>query len=144
MDTTTRTIEEVLQLRRRTAEIRVVERAAAAVKAQQALEMAIVRTDREQDLVEMRHALDVAREALALARQEIDSQQGLPVEPVLYDPASTQTLNRYAGVLMLDDPELSTEQAFAQAHADERVRLDDYMARYHPDTNDDLDDDPED
>lgn len=130
MTTTTRTIGQVLQLRLRTAEIRVVERAAATVKAHQAVEQAIVKTDREQDLVEMVNAHRVATEALALVRQEIESQQGLPVEPVAYQAASTQTLHRYAGVLMLDDPALTVQDALVQALADEQVRLDDYLDRF--------------
>jgi len=139
--TTTRTIEQILLLRVRAAEIRVVERAAAAVKAVQAVEMAIHKTPVEQKLADMVHALDVAREALDLARREAESQQGRPVEPVVYEPASGQTLDRYAGVLILDDSALTPADAWLEAHADERGRFADYMARFHPDTNDDLDDD---
>jgi len=136
-----RTIEQILQIRVRAAEIRVVERAAAAVKAAQAVEMAIDKTPAEQTLADLVHALDVAREASELAHREVASQHGLPVEHVLYEAASGQTLDRYAGVLMLDDPTLLPVDAWLAAHTDERIRSADYMARFHPDTDDGLDED---
>ncbi|MBW4722405.1 hypothetical protein [Saccharothrix obliqua] len=137
--TATRTIEDILRIRRRAAEVRVVERAAAAARMRQQVETAIVKEDREKDLVELVNALRVAREALALVDREIAAQQGLDVEPVPYSPATSQSVDRYAGVLMLDDPELPLDQARAQAQTDENTRFEDYYARYHADRDDDED-----
>lgn len=131
MTTTTRTIEEVLQIRQRAAELRVMERAMAILKVHAAMRTAIVPDQFAEEMAGLVDAKTLADEALALVKREIESQQGLPVEPVSYDPAAGGVeQRRYAAVLMLDDPQLTAEQAEAQAVADEGIRYRDWQERF--------------
>ena len=136
MTTTTRTIDQVLQLRLRAAELRVLERTTAIVKAHAAIEQAFIAGEREQEeLAKAIEARQLAVEALTLVRREIDARQG-KAEPVVYDPDTVFATRRYAAVLMFDHPELSAAEALAQAHQDEHLRFETYC----PAEDDDLDD----
>jgi hypothetical protein len=137
-ETAPRTIEQVLDIRVRAAEIRVVERAAVLAKVTRKVTQAVFATpELQDDLDTSTDALRIARDALALARQERASQQGEPVEPVKYEPSTSQTMYRYTGVLMMDNPELTIEQATLQAHQDERLRFTDYSERFLSHDDDD-------
>jgi hypothetical protein len=136
----TRTIQEILDIRLRAAQLRVMERASAAAKLQEQIRTVIVPGDLEQELANALHAKQLAEDALALVHREIDAQKGAG-EPVPYDSASGFGTRRYAAVLMLDDPELTPEHALAQAERDEHARFDEHYARVHGD--DDLDEDDE-
>jgi hypothetical protein len=139
-ETAPRTIEQVLDIRVRAAEIRVVERAAVLAKVTRKVTQAVFATpELQDDLDTSTDALRIARDALALDRQERASQQGEPVEPVKYEPSTSQTMYRYTGVLMMDNPELTIEQATLQAHQDERLRFTDYSERFLSHDDDDQD-----
>lgn len=143
MNTTTeitgRTIEQILDIRIRAAQLRILERATALVSELDPGNVANpITAERRAKLVE---AKQLADEALVLAQREADSQKGLDVEAVQYDPSTSFALRRYAAVLIEDNPELDPVEAMHQAHQDERVRFDDWFARYGED--DDLGDDEE-
>lgn len=140
MTTTTRTIEEILQIRLRAAEMRVIERAMAVLKVQVAIRQAIVPEQHADEMAKMAAAKVRAEDALALVKREIAAQQGLHVEPVAYDPGGGSETRRYAAVLMLDNPELSADHAEQQATADEGVRFADWQERYG-EKHDDLEED---
>uniref|UniRef100_UPI003F493C1E hypothetical protein n=1 Tax=Amycolatopsis sp. CA-290885 TaxID=3239925 RepID=UPI003F493C1E len=136
MTTTTRTIEEILQLRLRAAELRVMERAVALVKAQEPFDMPFT-GEREQEQYEKAvEAKQAADDALALVKREIEAQKGL-IETVDYVPDSTFGARRYAAVLMFDNPDLTPGEARAQARADETARFDEYTERVFGDEDDD-------
>lgn len=140
MTTTTRTIGEVLTVRRRAAEMRVLECSARALRVQQAIQQAVfVRPEQEEELAKAIEVKRLAEDALALVRREIDAQAGLSVEPVPYDPAGGAELRRYAAVLLLDNRELGLADALTEAHQDEHTRFEDHMERYGE--RDDLDED---
>lgn len=130
MTTTTRTIEEILQIRLRAAELRVMERAMAMLKVQAAMRTAIMPEQHADEMASMVEAKAAADEALALVKREIESQQGLPVEPVTYDPGSGSEQRRYAAVLMFDNPELTAADAETQAAADASARFADWQERF--------------
>lgn len=135
--TTTRTIEQILQIRLRAAELRVLERGVALAKNHEALRSALITTDLEAEQVKLVEAKQLAVDALALVRQEIAAQKG-EIDPLPYEAGAGFANRRYAAVLMLDDPELSVEEAMAQAGRDDAARLEEYLARVH---GDDLDED---
>lgn len=135
--TTTRTIEQILQIRLRAAELRVLERGVALAKNHEALRSALITTDLEAEQVKLVEAKQLAVDALALVRQEIAAQKG-EIDPLPYESGAGFANRRYAAVLMLDDPELSVEEAMAQAGRDDAARLEEYLARVH---GDELDED---
>lgn len=135
--TTTRTIEQILQIRLRAAELRVLERGVALAKNHEALQSALITAALQTEQVKLIEAKQLAVDALALVRQEIAAQKG-EIEPVPYEPSAGFATRRYAAVLMLDDPELTIAEAMTQAGRDETTRLEEYLARVHGD--DDLDD----
>lgn len=142
MTTTTRSIGEVLTIRRRAAELRVLECAAGALQVQLAIQQAVYATPKQvADLEKAVEAKRVAEAALGLARQEVDSEAGEPVEPVPYEPATSAALRRYAAVLLLDNPEMSLTEAHTAAARDQELRFADYHARYVEHDLEDLDDD---
>ena len=122
MTTTNRTIEQVLQLRLRAAELRVLERSSALLKAQEAIEQAFVVGDREREqMANAVEAKQLADENLAAVRHEIDAYgRG---ESTDYDPDTAFGARRYAAVLMFDHPELAAADALAQARQDEHTRF---------------------
>jgi hypothetical protein len=143
MTATTRSIEDILQTRLRAAELRVMERAMAMLKVQAAMRTAIVPDQFADEMTQMATSKAAAEDALALVKREIDSQQGLPVEPVTYDPGTGSEQRRYAAVLMLDNPELTAAEAEAQASADEGVRYRDWQERFGEHYDDEEDDNGE-
>jgi hypothetical protein len=135
--TTTRTIEQILQIRLRAAELRVLERGVALAKNHEALRSALITTDLEAEQAKLVEAKQLAVDALTLVRQEIAAQKG-EIDPLPYESGAGFANRRYAAVLMLDDPELSVEEAMAQAGRDDAARLEEYLARVH---GDELDED---
>ncbi|WP_410597865.1 hypothetical protein [Amycolatopsis sp. lyj-23] len=143
MTTTTRTIEEILRIRQRAAELRVLERAMAILKVQAAMRDAIVPDRYAEEMAGLVDAKTLADDALTLVKREIEAQQGLPVDPVAYDPAAGAVLRRYAAVLMLDDPQLTAEQAETQAGTDEGARFQGWQERFGEKFDDEEDEDGE-
>jgi hypothetical protein len=140
--TTTRTIEDILAIRLRAAQLRVLERTMALVKDECALEQTwteVRDAQATQELAKLIEAKRLANKDIVLVQREIDSQRGLPVEKVTYDPASSFAVQRYAAILMADNPALDAAQALKQARRDESERFADYAARYiqHDDEDDD-------
>jgi hypothetical protein len=133
--TTGRTIEQILAIRLRAAQLRVNDRTMDlvkdAVRVEQGWEQ---RTETER--AKTTNALRLATDAVALVQREIDSQQGLPVEPVQYNPTSHFEAERYAVILMTDYAALGNfavmdaEEALRQAHQDAAARFEDWYARY--------------
>jgi hypothetical protein len=119
-ETTERSIEQILALRVRAAQMRVDHRLVALLDATDA------------DRAEMEEAKRLADEDLALTRREALAQKRQDIEPVPYARASRFVLKRYALVLMQDDPELSFDEAMEQARLDDGRRCDDWKARYVP------------
>lgn len=134
MTTTTRTIEQVFQLRLRAAELRVGERVLAVVKAQEAVEQGWGEaTSEREELAKMVDARRLADEALELAKRDVAAVNG-EGELAVYEPDSGFALRRYAAVLMVDNAELDAVEALRQARADNQVRFEDHMFRtYGPD-----------
>jgi hypothetical protein len=125
---TSRTIEQVLALRLRAAQLRVLERITALVKEYEVVQQSWTH---EQDQAEHAKLLDAKRLAdddVQLVQREIRAQQA-GAEPPHYDPASNFATRRYAAILMQDNAELTAEAALAQASADERIRFEDHMTR---------------
>lgn len=137
---TTRTIDQILALRLRAAELRVMERAMAMAKIHKTMTQALMITDEHRaDMDKAASDKRLADEALALVKQEIAAQRG-EAPAVQYDPASPFVVRRYAAVLMLDNPELAVEQALAAAEADEHARFEEFYERVHGDDAFDEDD----
>lgn len=122
---TTRTIEQILDIKLRAAGVRVQERAAALAADPQ--------NEDEQ------RAARLADEALEKTRREIEQLKGLPegVEPERYEPASTWALRRYAAILREENPDLTMDEAMLQAHRDETEWFESWYARFAD--NSDLD-----
>jgi hypothetical protein len=122
---TTRTIEQILDIKLRAAGVRVQERAAALAADPQ--------NEDEQ------RAARLADEALEKTRREIEQLKGLPegVEPEQYEPASTWALRRYAAILREENPDLTMDEAMLQAHRDENEWFESWYARFAD--NSDLD-----
>jgi hypothetical protein len=123
--TTQRSIEEILDLRLHAAKLRVLQRNLALVTELDPGRVAAVTAQRREALG---HAKRLADEDLVLVQLEIDSQRGLDVEPVTYDPATRFAICRYATVLLDDDPALTPAEAMGQARRDESVRFEDWSA----------------
>lgn len=138
---TTRTIEQVLAIRLRAAQLRVLERTTALIKEQEGVEQNWTGQRDEAGHAKLLDAKRLADEDVQLVQREIDTQQGLDVEPVRYDNSHFAT-RRYAAILMQDNPELDAATALDQARQDERTRFEDYYARNHDDSDlDELDED---
>lgn len=135
METTARTIEQILALRLRAAQLRVLERTTALIKEQEAFRQAWG-PQKDAALAEHDKLVDARRladEDVQQSQCEIEAQQA-GTEPTHYDPASHFALRRYAAILMQDNAELDAETALKQARADEHVRYVDNMIRtYGPD-----------
>ncbi|NUT53259.1 MAG: hypothetical protein HOV94_39140 [Saccharothrix sp.] len=137
-----RPVEEILAIRVRAAELRVLDRNIALVKLQDDIRMSVVPGEHDAEQAKLVEARRIALDALDLARREVAVQAGTSQEHIRYESASGgPTLHRYAAVLMFDDPTLSLEQAVKQALRDESARFDAYMARHHPDVDPDDEDD---
>lgn len=93
--------------------------------------MAIVPSDHDQERADAEHARGLAIADLAAVNREIAIEAGEQLDQADYREGGGFASRRYAAVLMLDNPTLSAEDAEAQAAADEHVRLNAYMARYH-------------
>lgn len=135
MSTTTRTIEQILAIRLRAAQLRVTERAMALVKDETKAEQAWGSRD-ETERAKLVRALNLATQNVELAQREVDSQKGLPVERVEYASTSNFEIERYATVLMTDSAALGSPitmtavEALDQAHADATARFEDWYGRY--------------
>ena len=138
--TSARTIQEVLTIRRRAAELRVMIAAADAVKIAAANESRVTSAAQRQALAQATDNLRQAHQALTEVRHEIQAQTTGAAEPVAYPLAAGTGERRYAAVLLLDDPQLTPQQALEQARQDEATRYLEWHARVIGDQHEPADD----